>query len=530
MTATLDITNFKIHDLGAKVNPLPINFWQVSSQSHAGEQFVKACSLLSAIEGRLDGTIDLTRLIVPTQLASQNWFSTFRNTQTVFETHEKDFIAIIAKHNWIALDTSTLKIKQLYAPINFDLLCQEGQHFTQGTNRCVNCGITNFGFIKETGIKQIHQRDRSDTIEPEMLPTKVSEDRFFAQCIASESKPPFNEKALPDIMSSKKDRQEIDEAIADEVAQIRAIQRYLQETKRYRYNNQHISNFVIQLLRGYEQINDKAIDALEEIRQIRKYCYPRGYSQSDEGIASFVIQTFQNYEALGWRDLKPGRVMSALEYIRDYVNQGGEERGILEAIYQAMELIPRPTGYPITVEQEKKEQIITDQANRVRTYIDSSPIWSNIKKQHQRLDDFVIEQLKEYEQQLTSIPHLTIKEFAEINLERCDMPKPQGFGGHRQWMADSWTNAVCGEAGEAANKAKKFIKKVEDFEDLVIYETFCKMPESQEMLKGIAVELCDTIIYALIAIQKFGFDPSAMLQTTFNDVSIREGMPFLITD
>lgn len=294
----MDISKFKISGLGTELNPIPINCFLALHKIDIPNSFHKALKLLCAIEGHLDGTVEISRIIVPYNMP----YDLRTSHKTVFEKHSKDFIAIISKHNWVAIDISALA----NVADNVDELCQQGQHFTQGTDHCVNCGTPVNDFVSNAAQK-IHLRDRMHDAIPEILPAKISENKLF--------------------------------------------------------------------------------------------------------------------------------------------------------------------------------------------------------------DEFVREQ------------RLTISDFAKINLKRCDAPKPQGFGGHKDWEPDNWTNAVCGEAGEAANKAKKFAQRTEDCRTVKEYIQFCETVEGQDMLRGIAVELADTIIYSLIAIQKFGFDPAEILIKTFNDVSLREHMP-----
>jgi hypothetical protein len=458
-----DIANFKIHDLGTKVNPIPINYCTMGVDAYLPDAFEWAVKILSSIEGKLDGTIELTRIILPNSLVKPFTFTL--RPEALIERHSQPFIAVIAKHNWVAIDVSGLKEEICKAAPNLDELCQQGQHHTQDTDACVNCGLQATVFASSE-VREIHQKDRSSTVEPEMLPARISEDQ-----------PPFDFKV--DNMSSQNNKQEaldlykIGKAMADFLIAIADNEvfstEFRNDAKRlyqpfYEYSGpQKVGVFTAQVDVPLEYYNaaQSFLDSIDNKR------FPNSWTKLKVLLAEFIHD----------QSTSPGILGQAAEFkkIADYVAQ------------------------------------------------------TSLGSCGDLVSEFVIQTLKDYEKQAQlEFGKLNIEEFAKINLDRCDAPKPQGFGGHKNWMPDSWTNAVCGEAGEAANKAKKFSKAVEDFATVGMYERFCKTPEGQEMLKDITVELADTIIYALIAIQKFGFNPTEILTTTFNDVSLRENMPFAI--
>src|SRR5580700_359731 len=49
---------------------------------------------------------------------------------------------------------------------------------------------------------------------------------------------------------------------------------------------------------------------------------------------------------------------------------------------------------------------------------------------------------------------LTFAKVSSANLQRCQKWHP-GFPGDDEWSGADWSNAMCGEAGEAANVVKK---------------------------------------------------------------------------
>ena len=95
----------------------------------------------------------------------------------------------------------------------------------------------------------------------------------------------------------------------------------------------------------------------------------------------------------------------------------------------------------------------------------------------------------------------------------------QGFpNGDDGWTIADWSNAMCGEAGEAAN----IVKKIRRFEtgisglDEVTRET---------LEQWLAAELADVIIYADLLAAYCGIDLSEAIREKFNRVSVRYGWP-----
>lgn len=83
----------------------------------------------------------------------------------------------------------------------------------------------------------------------------------------------------------------------------------------------------------------------------------------------------------------------------------------------------------------------------------------------------------------------------------------------REWVITEWTNALAGEAGEAANEAKKIRRG--DYDE-----------KPEEGKAKLAAELADVLAYAFITAHKYGIDlPRAYIQK-YNDVSERIGHDF----
>lgn len=93
------------------------------------------------------------------------------------------------------------------------------------------------------------------------------------------------------------------------------------------------------------------------------------------------------------------------------------------------------------------------------------------------------------------------------------------IGDGLDWTGADWSNAMCGEAGEAANVVKK-IRRRETATvgslDPALFET---------LQQQLADELADTLIYADLLAAHYGIDLAAAVMRKFNAVSDREGFP-----
>ncbi len=87
------------------------------------------------------------------------------------------------------------------------------------------------------------------------------------------------------------------------------------------------------------------------------------------------------------------------------------------------------------------------------------------------------------------------------------------------WSALEWAGAMCGEAGEAANVAKKLAR--------VDGGIASKNNENRPALVAkLAKEIADTIIYADLLAAREGIDLAKAVIDAFNQVSEREGMSY----
>jgi len=107
---------------------------------------------------------------------------------------------------------------------------------------------------------------------------------------------------------------------------------------------------------------------------------------------------------------------------------------------------------------------------------------------------------------------MNLSDFSKANLRRC----VEGFK-HQlfSWSAAEWTNAVCGEAGAAANAAKKLIR----LRDNITGNRACDDVSRAKVAK----KLADVIIYADLAIQAMGFSTTEIVREVWNAKSAEIG-------
>ena len=100
-----------------------------------------------------------------------------------------------------------------------------------------------------------------------------------------------------------------------------------------------------------------------------------------------------------------------------------------------------------------------------------------------------------------------------INVERCVAPSPQGFG-HTldSWSHLEWAGAMCGEAGEASNVAKK-LKRIDTG---MSYANRDNDRDRPILIDKLGREYADTILYALLGLSKLGVRAEDILREVFN--------------
>ena len=122
---------------------------------------------------------------------------------------------------------------------------------------------------------------------------------------------------------------------------------------------------------------------------------------------------------------------------------------------------------------------------------------------------------------------MNINEMFDINLARA---KRWHHGTIEEWSALEWAGAMCGEAGECANAAKK-LKRLEDGIKSINAndpdsETVRHFDDLATARNVVAKEVADTIIYGLLVMARAGIDdPESVIRAVFNKKSIEYGFP-----
>lgn len=96
------------------------------------------------------------------------------------------------------------------------------------------------------------------------------------------------------------------------------------------------------------------------------------------------------------------------------------------------------------------------------------------------------------------------------------------------WSGADWSNAMCGEAGEAANVVKKLRRHetripgtVRVGDGVQLYNT----PRVPELLEKLGKEIADTIIYADLLAHYYGINLGDVVIAKFNEVSVLQRFP-----
>ena len=112
---------------------------------------------------------------------------------------------------------------------------------------------------------------------------------------------------------------------------------------------------------------------------------------------------------------------------------------------------------------------------------------------------------------------LTFDMVSQINRARASRWHP-GFPDDDTWSIADWSNAMCGEAGEAANVVKKIRRHEDNLHGV-------GDPTEPELRKMLAHELADVFLYLDLVATKAGIDLPAAIVEKFNIVSDRQGFP-----
>ena len=113
----------------------------------------------------------------------------------------------------------------------------------------------------------------------------------------------------------------------------------------------------------------------------------------------------------------------------------------------------------------------------------------------------------------------------DINeLLKTNVIRAKRWHGEEDWNALEWAGAMCGEAGEAANAAKKLRRIEQGMKN--INETARDLRSIPEAQKAVAKEVADTIIYGLLLMARVGVtDAEEIIREVFNKKSEEYGFP-----
>lgn len=116
---------------------------------------------------------------------------------------------------------------------------------------------------------------------------------------------------------------------------------------------------------------------------------------------------------------------------------------------------------------------------------------------------------------------MRVNELFATSVARCQRWHP---GGIEEWSPLEWSGAMCGEAGEAANAAKK-LKRIES-KLQNINAPWRQLIDVEAAKKQVAEEVADTILYGLLLMARVGItNPETVISDVFNRKSEEYGFP-----
>jgi NTP pyrophosphatase (non-canonical NTP hydrolase) len=113
--------------------------------------------------------------------------------------------------------------------------------------------------------------------------------------------------------------------------------------------------------------------------------------------------------------------------------------------------------------------------------------------------------------------HLTFAQVSDVNRQRCTRWHG-GFPREDEWTGADWSNAMCGEAGEAANVVKKLRR-------LETGIAGADDPPREELLAMLADEIADTYAYLDLLATYYDINLADAVVSKFNRVSAKQGFP-----
>jgi NTP pyrophosphatase (non-canonical NTP hydrolase) len=99
------------------------------------------------------------------------------------------------------------------------------------------------------------------------------------------------------------------------------------------------------------------------------------------------------------------------------------------------------------------------------------------------------------------------------------------WGGCETWTGADWSNALCGEAGEAANVVKK-LRRAETAATPDAYSgESVTTTDRDELIAKLGSEIADVLIYAVLLAAHYNIDVEGQVRDKFNRVSVAQGFP-----
>lgn len=115
---------------------------------------------------------------------------------------------------------------------------------------------------------------------------------------------------------------------------------------------------------------------------------------------------------------------------------------------------------------------------------------------------------------------LTLRRLQEVNAARM---RRWHEGGTREWSVLEWAGAMCGEAGEAANVAKKLLRIELGLRGNEAAEHV--VTEQDELRAKLAGEIGGLVLYAALLASSADLDFEQAIVTAFDDKSAAMGFP-----
>lgn len=132
-------------------------------------------------------------------------------------------------------------------------------------------------------------------------------------------------------------------------------------------------------------------------------------------------------------------------------------------------------------------------------------------------DQMVVETIE----RLAGEGHLTFGRFSAVNAVRCK----RWHEDMTDWNISDWTNAMAGEAGEAANIAKKMRRIQTKRRPFGVDWTDEEKAEWEALRQKLGKEVADTITYADLCAAFLRLVTGTLVVDKFNEVSERYDFP-----